>query len=95
MKNQIALVLVILAFVAFNTAVAYGNCNATWTSSITTYGCPSIFKDEVWTITWADGNTSHKSNVGTGRCCGIFTTTECWPVFNSPNQFPLFINPAQ
>lgn len=95
MKSRIALVLVLLAIVAFNTAVAYGDCNATWTSTITTNGCPSLFKEQVWTITWADGNTSEKSNQGSGQCCGVFTTTECWPTFNTPVQFPIFIGGAE
>lgn len=95
MKNPIAIVLIFLTVVAFNTTVAYGNCNATWTSTITTQGCPSLFKRQDWTITWADGNTSQQSNHGHGQCCGVFTTTECWPAFNLPNQFPIFIGGVQ
>jgi hypothetical protein len=94
--NRLPFILAVLAVGVFSGSVAYGNCDATWTSTITTpQGCPSPFKQEVWTITWADGNTSNKSNHGSGQCCGVFTTTECWPAFNLPNQFPIFIGGAQ
>lgn len=70
----------------------YATCDATWTSEISTTGCPNLFKSQVFTITWSDGNTSEVSNVGTGECCGVVTTTECWPTFDQPNQYTIVIS---
>src|SRR5687768_11878740 len=93
MKSRLALILTLLASV-WTISVAYGDCDATWTSEITTSGCPNLLKNQIFTITWDDGNTSTVSNTGNGQCCGIITTTECWPTFNQPVQFTIMVNGA-
>lgn len=95
MTKPKTLILIVLIVGVFNGAVVYGNCDATWTSTISTTGCPNLWKYQTWTINWDDGNTSTKSNEGFGQCCGLFTTTECWPTFNSPVQFPVWIGGAE
>lgn len=80
-----ALVLTLLASV-WTIRGVYADCEASWTSTITTSGCPNLLKTQDWTITWDDGNTSTATNTGNGQCCGLITTTECWPTFFQPNQ---------
>lgn len=92
MKNQIALVLTLLATLTMTGRVSYGSCEATWTSTINTSGCDNLYKSQVFHLTWPDGNTNELSNVGNGQCCGIFTTTECWPTFEQPRQIPKVIS---
>ena len=44
MKSRLALILTLLAYI-WTISVAYGDCDATWTSEITTSGCPNLLKD--------------------------------------------------
>jgi hypothetical protein len=92
MKNQFALVLILLATLTMFGRVAYGSCNATWTSEIFTTGCDNLSKHQIFTINWPDGNSQVADNNGSGQCCGIFTTTECWPTFEQPIQQPKVIS---
>jgi hypothetical protein len=92
MKNILTLFVVIVAWLAVARTVSYADCEARATSTINAQNnCPSLSKSQTWTITWADQNTSERSNQGSGQCCGVFTTTECWPTFMSPTQFPTYI----
>ncbi len=91
MQRRIAPSLLALMLGMFSSVAVHATCNATWTSAIHTEGCPNLYKRETWNITWADGNTTQKTNEGWGQCCGIFTTTECWPQFHQPRQLPIWI----
>lgn len=91
MKKYLTYLLALLALVMLHSPAAYSNCNATWTSIIETQGCPSLSKYQLWTITWADGNTSQKGNSGFGQCCW---GTECWPTFNQPVQITIYVQGA-
>jgi len=91
MKRRYVLI-TLLAAVIVTSRPVYGTCDATWTSEISTTGCPNLFKSQLFTITWSDSNTSEVSNVGTGECCGVVTTTECWPTFDQPNQYTIVIS---
>ena len=83
----LALILTFIATVVWTRSGAYGDCDASWTSDISIPShCPNLLKEQTFTITWDDGNTSIASNTGNGQCCGIITTTECWPSFFQPIQ---------
>lgn len=88
MKTVFRLILIVTTMAFLNNHNSYAHCDATWTSTIITQGCPYLYKEQTWTIYWADGNFEQQFNEGFGQCCGVFTPTECWPVFDSPVQFP-------
>lgn len=93
MKRLLACTSTLLALGLIFGITVYSDCPPQ-TSEImsASTSCPNPYKEVSWRVAWQDGNTSTKTNSAYGECYyGLFSTTECAPVFNSPQTFPLSI----
>ncbi len=51
MKSRLALILTFITSAVWTISGAYGDCDATWTSVISTpSGCPNLLKEQTFTI---------------------------------------------
>lgn len=94
MKRSLTLLYALFVlYTLYPLQLAEANCTPTGTNMGETFsGCPAIAKHATWEITWPDSHFAPIQLNGHGVCasgnvCCDSTprTTECWPVFHSPN----------